>query len=124
MDGKKCKKCKKCKNKTLYSTTMAPTTASVAGCLRFPVGIKVVFACFIRVIVPRVQVLDDRGVRKIFRPPTPFTDLKKWPALFTNKPLTSTTSKAMTAVHSRIDNPDIEEIVSKPLEDLARRLSE
>jgi hypothetical protein len=102
---------------------MTATTTSITDRLRFLVRVEVVFTCIIRVIVPRIKILDYTRVGEVLGPPTPLTDLQKWPAFFTHEPLTSSTSKAMTTIHSHVGNTDIKEIVSQPLEELGRRLN-
>jgi hypothetical protein len=101
---------------------MTATTATIADRLWFPVRVEIVFTCVIRVIVPRIKVLNYTRVGEVFGPSTPLTDLQKRPAFFTDEPLTSTPSKAVTTIHSHVGNTNIEEIVSEPLQELGRRL--
>jgi len=98
---------------------MTATTATIADHLWFPVRVEIVFTCVIRVIVPRIKVLNYTRVGEVFGPSTPLTDLQKWLAFFTDEPLTSTPSKAVTTIHSHVSNT---KIVSEPLQELGRGL--
>lgn len=100
---------------------MARTSTNIAYNCGCTIKIKKIFTWYHGIIVPRDEVFDNRQVRELNAPSSPFTYLTDSPAFKYRKPLTSSAPKGVGTIRNMI-NLNVQKIVSKHFKEKFRGL--